>query len=53
MARYESSKQGSENERSLDSYESPFPPEPLCAKRQRSSSPQESDYIQKQVVYNH
>jgi hypothetical protein len=50
MAQYKSSNEGSGNEGSPDSYESPSPPEPPCAKRQRSSGPQDPDYIQEQAV---
>jgi hypothetical protein len=50
MTQYKSSNEGSRNEGNSYSYECPSPPEPPCAKTQRSSGPQDPDYIQEQAV---
>jgi hypothetical protein len=42
----------SENDRSLDSYESPSDP-CLSVKRKRSSGPQDEDYVPKEEVYKY
>jgi hypothetical protein len=42
----------SENDRSLDSYESPSDP-CLSVKRKRSSGPQDEDYVPKEEVYEY
>jgi hypothetical protein len=47
---YESPNEGSGNEGSLDSYESPLPLQPPCAKRQRASGPDDLDYISEQPI---
>jgi hypothetical protein len=47
-----SSNEESENDRSLDSYESPSDPCPLV-KRKRSSDPHDKDYIIEEEVYEH
>jgi hypothetical protein len=53
MAQYESSNEGSGNEGSSDSYHSPSPPDPLCAKRQRASSTDDLDYIPEEAIYDY
>jgi hypothetical protein len=52
VAQIESRNQGSKNEESLDSYESPSNPYPQC-KRQRSSGPQDKDYVPEEELYEH
>jgi hypothetical protein len=47
-----SSNEESENDRSLDSYESPSDPCP-SVKRKRSSDPHDKDYIIEEEVYEH
>jgi hypothetical protein len=50
---YESPNEGSGNPGGLDSYNSPSPFHPLCAKRQRASDTEDPDYVLKQLVYDH
>jgi hypothetical protein len=49
---YESLNKGSGNARSSDSYESPSPAQPLCAKRQRVSGTEDPNYVPKQLAYD-
>jgi hypothetical protein len=50
---YESLNEGSENAGSSDSYESPSPLQPPCAKRQQASSTEDPNYVVEQPVYTH
>jgi hypothetical protein len=51
--KYESPNEGSGNAGGSDSYESPSPLHPSCAKRQRASGTEDPDYILEQPIYNH
>jgi hypothetical protein len=53
VAKYESPNEGSGNAGSSDSYESPSPPQPSCAKRQQASGTEDPDYVMEQLVYDH
>jgi hypothetical protein len=50
---YESPNEGSGNAGGLDSYESPSPLHPPCAKRQPASGTEDPDYVAEQLVYDH
>jgi hypothetical protein len=52
-AQYKSPNEGSGNAGSSDSYKSPSPPHPLCAKRQQASGTEDLNYILEQLVYDH
>jgi hypothetical protein len=50
---YESPNEGSGNAGGSDSYKSPSPCHPPCAKRQRATDIEDPDYVLDQPVYDH
>jgi hypothetical protein len=53
VTQHASLNRGSGNAKNSDSHESPSPPEPMCAKRQRASGIEDPYYVLEQSVYDH